>query len=696
MIVISFLLSRHYGLAQFGKYYDVENTSITLKNDKINAITIDKNENKWFGTDNGLTKFDGTNWITYTLPNNKINAISVDSLGYVWVGTDGGVFKFDGTKRSDYILKRGSQFVKIYSIAIDKSGYKWYATNYGLVMFNGTSYTDYPYEYMLGKTKCNTVAIDLLGNKWTGYDYMGGVRKMNNGYATTYNNDNIYWCDIKTIVVDEQDVKWIGTMGNGVTKFEGNYLTTYTTENSGLESNYVYSIAVDKQGNKWFGTGFGVSVFNGFGWSNYNLFNSGLKSLRVISIAIDQQGKKWFGTDDGVFMFDGVNWTSYSEKNRLANNFIKDIAIDSQLNKWFLHSGAVSKFDGSQWYSYYKDGIGQAFTIDSNGNKWFSTNILDGYGYMFYKFDGLNWAQYKTVSDKIILSLKTDSKGNIWFGTNGDGVLKFDGLNWVKYKIEEGLADDFVVKIEIDSEDNIWAATLEGVSKFDGNKWISYNTTNSGLASNNVISLKIDSKGNIWFGTSDMGVSKFDGTNWTTFSEEDGLIYHWIDDITEDLNGNLWFSSNYSYSIEKRGLSKFDGTNWMTYNNVELDHLEYKVNKWLKVNCLTADKSGNIWIGDEDGVILHETLNTIVYKDFGNSTNSFKAYPIPTSDMLIIEGLPDNKKTDITLCDLNGKIIKEFTSYSSKMKMDISDVVSGSYILIMSKQNDKPIKIIKK
>ena len=78
-----------------------------------------------------------------------------------------------------------------------------------------------------------------------------------------------------------------------------------------------------------------------------------------------------------------------------------------------------------------------------------------------------------------------------------------------------------------------------------------------------------------------------------------------------------------------------------------------------------------------------------------NLLDNIKVYPNPSSEILTLEGLPNNKKTDIVLYDLNGKLIKEYTSYSSIMNMDVSNVVSGSYILIMNKQIEKTVKIIK-
>lgn len=80
--------------------------------------------------------------------------------------------------------------------------------------------------------------------------------------------------------------------------------TTYSTSNSGLASNNVYSIVIDALGNKWFGThGGGVSKFDNTTWTTYNTSNSGLANNYVWTIAIDASGSKWFGTSGGVSKF---------------------------------------------------------------------------------------------------------------------------------------------------------------------------------------------------------------------------------------------------------------------------------------------------------------------------------------------------------------------------------------------------------
>jgi ligand-binding sensor domain-containing protein len=205
-----------------------------------------------------------------------------------------------------------------------------------------------------------------------------------------------------------------------------------------LASNIVYAIAIDAQGNKWFGTIDGVSKFDGTNWTTYTRV-MGLPSNSIRAIAIDAQGNKWFGTRGGVSKFDGTNWTTYdtaTTSHGLANNYVYAVAIDAQGNKWFgTYGGGVSMYDGANWTTYFiSQGLASnyvyAVAIDAQGNKWFGT--AGGVS----KFDGINWTTYTLEQDFMnysVYSIAFDAQGNKWFGTYGRGVSEFN---------ENGIASD--------------------------------------------------------------------------------------------------------------------------------------------------------------------------------------------------------------------------------------------------------------
>lgn len=247
--------------------YTTDNSG--LPDNWINTITVDKNGIKWIGTTKkGLTRFDGSAWMTYTDENSGFRgsayAIAEDGTGNLWIAT----------------------------------GQVWPSDGNGLVNFNGTSWQ-------------------------------------------TYKDDTITGISLKnTLVIDGNGTKWIGTGSQGLVTFDGSAWTIYTTTNSGLPHNTVWSIAIDKSGARWIATNGGLVTFDGTNWTLYNQTNSPLPSDYVYAVAIDNNDVKWIGTGDGFAKFDGTNWDVYTNANSgLPSEGVEKIIIDSDGNKWLGTSG---------------------------------------------------------------------------------------------------------------------------------------------------------------------------------------------------------------------------------------------------------------------------------------------------------------------------------------------------------------------
>jgi ligand-binding sensor domain-containing protein len=124
-----------------------------LPSDNILSVYIDAH-NKWFGSDDGLAKHFGDeakdNWFLYYdsegLVNNYVQAINKDLDGNMWFGTQGGVSKYDGTNFTNYTTQQGLIGNNVFCIAIDKDGTIWFGTDNGASHFDGTTFTNYQAE----------------------------------------------------------------------------------------------------------------------------------------------------------------------------------------------------------------------------------------------------------------------------------------------------------------------------------------------------------------------------------------------------------------------------------------------------------------------------------------------------------------------------------------------------------------------
>ncbi|MEM7030836.1 MAG: two-component regulator propeller domain-containing protein, partial [Chloroflexota bacterium] len=387
---------------------------------------------------------------------------------------------------------------------------------------------------------------------------------------------------ILSIAIDNEGNKWFGGQ-YGAGKFDGTTWSNYYSPLWILNSiEKVYAIATDSDGVAWAGSHYGLAKLDSGPW-NYDYFiNNNIKDSVILSVAIDENGHKWLGTYDGVFLHDGSTWTNFYYADGLAGGTVRAIAIDEEGNKWFGTNSGVSKFDGTTWTSYYKSTDGlvarsvSSIAIDKAGNKWFGTK--NGVS----KFDGTDWATYTTADgllDNSVKAIVVDDDNNVWFGTRL-GISKFDGKSWSSYRTP-GLIDNHITAITVDGQGNKWFGADKGVSKFDDTQWQSY-TDADGLASNTVNCIVIDDDENVWVGTS-AGASMFDGNSWTTYTSADGLVANRINTIAVDPIGNKWFGTWY-------GASKFDGTTWTTYTAA--DGLASN-----QVTNIAVDADGHIWFG---------------------------------------------------------------------------------------------------
>jgi len=455
-----------------------------------------------------------------------------------------------------------------------------------------TLFTNYNTEQGLALNSIACGYTDKNGNLWFG-TLGGGVSRYDGKSFTNFTSaqglaNNIVY----SIIEDKTGNLWFGTSGGGVSRYDGKSFTTLTTA-QGLANNTVWSIIQDKKGDLWFGTlGGGVSRYNGKSFTNFTKAH-GLANNTIRSIMEDKKGALWFATDGGgVTRYDGKSFIQFTTAQGLANNMVYSIAEDRKGNVWFgTLGGGVSRYDGTS-FTNFTTAQGLANNIvydiieDKTGNLWFAT---DGGGVSRYDGNSFtNFTKEQGLINNSVWSITQDKTGHLWFGTFGGGVSRFVGKSVTSFSKEQGLANNIVYSITEDKAGNLWFGTLEGgVSRFDGKSFTNF-TTAQGLANNTIRCITEDRKGIIWFGTDGGGVSYYDGKSFTNFTKAQGLPNNIVFSITEDKNGNLWFGT------DGGGVSRYDGksfTNFTTAQGLANN------NVWSALE----DKKGNLWFATYGG-----------------------------------------------------------------------------------------------
>jgi ligand-binding sensor domain-containing protein len=589
------ILSFEYPLWSYAQEWVTYTSRDGLAGDTVNVVAVDGEQNLWFGTQSGLSKFDGTNWTTYRTDDglifDSVTSIAFDSVGNAWIGTFLGVSKFDGRFWKSYTTADGLADNSVWSILVDRKGNLWCGTMKGGVSrFDGTHWETYNAQNVLKANWVCSIAEDQNGDLWFGTNG-GGVSRFDGTNWTTYTPaDGLADLAVYSVAIDKKGDKWFGT-GKGVSRFDGTNWTTYTTAD-GLTSNEITSVVIDRSGIVWIGTSIGsIHSFDGESWQTHSIgktaFGNIIWSMAVdgngnlwaapqkggvkmlpraawqvaipktvtTSIAIDNQGALWVGTyDKGVSHFDGRRWRTYTTADGLAGNNVWAIAIDRNGVAWFGTDNGVSRFDGAHWQTYtVADGLGgnkvQAIVEDKAGNLWFGT---DG---EISVFDGVNWHTHSPL-----IAPQVGNVGYAWglaVADNGDVwaagplyVAKFDGKEWTIYTTADGLFGYANFKIAIGKDGVIWVATNGGVARYEGQKWKVFNTAD-GLPDIVVKSIGVDGNGNVWAGVGISGLARFDGTSWSRetipVGSEEAIIamnFQTVHSITTDADGNVWFATN--------------------------------------------------------------------------------------------------------------------------------------------------------
>jgi ligand-binding sensor domain-containing protein len=495
---------------------------------------------------------------------NYITGIAAEGTSS-WVATSGGLAKIDLESGEVIKFNKANSSIGVnalYSVTTDNRGIKYYGTHNYLGTYDGSLF-----------------------------------KKLDLGITGT----------IMELYSDNSGVLWIGGNGVGLYKYDGENLTHFTTDNSGLPDNYVTSVVVDREGNKWIGTyGEGVARYNDTTWTTY------LPRRYIYDIALDSSGSVIISASSGLFQYTGTNWNKLYTNNLKANS----VACDAEGNIWagFFDYGGVAKYD-SLGYTFYnssnsnvKANTVRSLGLDHNGNILLGTSdgLMKKHGDDFILLPISN-----TPSLRWLHSLAFDDSANIlWIGGQYQ-LTKYDGNEWTVYTPENSLLPEgfiYIHDILIDSGKRVWIGMGgKGLIVIDGEVWKLFNTSNSGLPDDNVYTISEDNYGNIWIGTyRGIAVYNPETSSWR-------IIDLTNSPLPSDKIHSIKHEGIIKWIATRNGLVRYDRENWEIYGT----H-----NSALKSNyisCIALIEDRNIWAGTYEGGVTHFKGDTSYTFDYTNS-----------------------------------------------------------------------------
>jgi len=249
-------------------------------------------------------------------------------------------------------------------------------------------------------------------------------------FAQNDNWDNINSGGKKiTALAEYENYIWVGTDIGLIKLNKTDGSIDIFDKTSGLPGNYITAIAIDNNGNIWFGLSsseygisYGLVKYDGANFNLYNTSNSDLPSNNITALCIDEEGILWIGCSQilsysCIVKYDGVDWITYDANNSLlpAGAVIKSIATDSTKLWVGTHGGLVS-FDGTIWelYSGVPSIIINSVFVDNNNNKW--VGLFNG----VVKYNDSTWTVFSgSENNEDVCIIKRD--GSNFINLTNDG-----------------------------------------------------------------------------------------------------------------------------------------------------------------------------------------------------------------------------------------------------------------------------------
>lgn len=537
------------------KFYKAEDG---LSSNTVHTVLQDSKGFMWFGTENGLNRFDGYKFTVYrniprnenSLINNYVYALVEDEQEVLWIGTERGVSTFDLNEKkfSSFSLttETGTPVLGRIQNLIYDDGKIWIASaTQGVFVKKEENILLYSFEKFI---------VDQHKSIWVNTIYK--------------DKENVIWVSVEN--TEHQIYKFNKRTEEFIPAFPG-------MTNKEQRELRAYSMLEDAFGTLWFGTWINglIAVDKQEGVIKGRYLNTpGIDRIQHIhQITEYDPGTLLIGSNDGLTSFKlspvaGNRMDQHFREPKLSNRFVYPIYKD---------------VEGGLWIGTYYGGINYASP---------NRNYFTGFSHIKHE---------NSITGNVVSCFCEDEKGNLWVGTEDGGLneLNIKNGNFISYNHLENQNNFSSNNIHAlcNIRNKLWIGTYSGglyvMDLFSKNikHYYSDNANAKTLDANNIYSIYNDSDNNIWIGTTS-GINLYNSQT-DDFTRVRNLN-EFVMDITE-LGEHIWFATI------NRGLQRYDKKTkeWKGYTFDPADKNSLISND---VITLCVDERQQLWIGTNQGV----------------------------------------------------------------------------------------------
>jgi signal transduction histidine kinase/ligand-binding sensor domain-containing protein/DNA-binding response OmpR family regulator len=656
IVYILFLLLSVHCFSQSSLYRLKNITTVNgLSQSSVIAIHQDLQGQMWFGTRDGLNRYDGSNITVFrnnpkdssSICNNDILSIEGDKSGNLWVGTYNGLNFYNPVSNVFKRYLHGNSSNSLCNNTVWKikefNNEIWIATAGGLSIFhkssqkftsvyhNSKNFSSLPNNFVLSiyKSKKGVIWVGTAKGLCQLVSRKGDSFVFKQFYNS--NNESLYVQDIKE---DKFGTICVATKQHGLLKLDikSNKLVPFSKN---LSDSDVRTIDFDKNGVVWVGTYEGLFTIQNSG-NVIKVYNNPDKKVsfgKIKSVFTDRKGSVWIGSYyNGISFWDesNNNFTNINQNSgssALSYDVVSSLASD--LNTIYIgtEGGGITVFDSQTGFTSKINGVAvnnvKSLYFSISGILWIGTFTegIAAYDTKSKRFvnELINPNLKSILKESGVYVIKKGRKENVlWIGTFGKGLIRYD-INSKTYKVigndnyyDNFLTNNRVRSLLIDNKDNLWIGTQSGLNvinlnDFDNNTYQikHYFFDNKLLSGDDILSLYQDKLGKIWVGTKAKGLYVYDGTNFNKINiKKDDFVVTSIHSLSEDDNSNLWMSSNFGiikYNLKSKISFIYDQKEGLVSN-------EFNDNAFLKLD------NNKFYYGGPSGITYFNTKKLSVNK----------------------------------------------------------------------------------
>ncbi len=551
------------GLARFDGYEFVSfnHDRGAPRLNSISALAAGSDGSLWIGSRSGLTRYKDGRFQTYTrrdgLIDNLVSALFVDHAGNLWIVAGGNLSRFDGAHFTNFLRERDVPLRSVRAVAESRDHELFICGNSSVVRFvNGTFVT------VLGPSVLSAdfpshVQTDRKGNLWlTGA--RGVIERLPEGTVKRYRSQEGLsdTFGVNAIAEDRGGTIWVGTDW-GLARLEGNRFSNLPRTRDGAAVRCIFE---DREGNLWVGSDVGLTRYRD------DLITSlgnpeGLPDNGPTALYEDRSGAVWAGYDDGLVMLRDRH--SAPVRVSSAKLFVRHLHETSRGELLVPSRQGLIRIKGGHQTTFVPpDPQGRRTVFDAletrDGILWLA--LPNGLGKLEGNRFGTVIPAGPLYQDDSFYVLAEASDGAVWAGTLSDGLWRYSNGEKRLFDAADGLSSGEIRSLYADRDGTIWIGTLDGgLNAFRDGRFVSYRAR-YGLLSDNIYGITGD-RDSLWLSTP-RGICRISRQQLTDFADhrikvlrpanygvDDGMRSAQTTDGRLFADGTLWFATSRGIAI---------------------------------------------------------------------------------------------------------------------------------------------------